>query len=276
MMNQINAQASGRRQTTEQAIQLAIQGRWQEAVQLNRQLIAAFPEDVDAYNRLGKALTELGQYPEARAAYTRTLELDPANGIARKNLARLMTLGEVQLEPVAGEKVDPNLFVEEIGKTAVTVMREPALENLARMAAGDRVYLKQQDKSLLVENGRGEYLGGIESRLALRLLKLMEGGNEYAAAIAALEPSGGRVIIKETFQHPSQAGKPSFPPTNPEGFRPYTKHRLLRHELEEEDVAEEEASEDWSEEAEGGESPLSLQTHLRRGTAKESEDDFDE
>ena len=48
-----------------------------------------FPNEVDAYNRLGKALTELGRYAEARDAYAHAVKLDPLNGIAAKNLQRL-------------------------------------------------------------------------------------------------------------------------------------------------------------------------------------------
>src|ERR1700730_18544426 len=115
MNNQTNIGPASRRQTIEQAIQHAIQSRWDEAEQLNRQLLASFPEDVDANNRLGKALTELGRYTEARAAYTRAIELDPANGIARKNFARLATLGDGA--PASAEKAAPGLFVEETGKS---------------------------------------------------------------------------------------------------------------------------------------------------------------
>ena len=50
-----------RQQRTQHAIQLAMQGQWQEAAAVNRAIIAVFPNDVDAYNRLGKALTELGR-----------------------------------------------------------------------------------------------------------------------------------------------------------------------------------------------------------------------
>ena len=197
MNNQTSLGAASRRQTIEQAIQLAIQSRWEEAEQLNRQLLASFPEDVDANNRLGKALTELGRYAEARAAYTRAIELDPANGIARKNLARLATLGESAAAPIgSGEKVDPGLFVEETGKSGIAVLIRPAGPALARMTAGDRVYLHRQDKSLTVENSRGEYLGAIDSRLALRLGKLMDTGNEYSAAIASLSDHTCKVMIR--------------------------------------------------------------------------------
>lgn len=279
MSNPTPAGAISRRQSTEQAIQLAIQGKWEEAVQLNRQLLGAFPNDVDTYNRLGKALTELGRYVEARAAYTRAIELDSANTIARKNLARLATLSETGAQRSTGEKVDPDLFVEEIGKTAMAILQQPAPEALARIAAGDRVYLKRQDKGLVVENGRGDFLGRIESRLALRLNKLIDAGNEYAAAIASLDGHGGcRLIIKETYQHPSQAGKPSFPPSGGETFRPYTKDRLLRYDVEEDEAPDDDDGEpggDWQEEADAHSGDVPLYDRLRQREPGERDDEFE-
>ena len=62
MVFQTEDRARAKKQHAEQAIQLALQGQWSEAAQLNRQIIESFPTDVDAYNRLGKALTELGRY----------------------------------------------------------------------------------------------------------------------------------------------------------------------------------------------------------------------
>jgi hypothetical protein len=274
--NQVNTGPTSRRQTIEQAIQLAIQGRWQEAEQLNRQLLAAFPEDVDANNRLGKALTELGRYGEARAAYTRALELDPANSIARKNLTRLATLDDASA-PAGNERVDANLFVEEAGKTGVAQLQRPSVEGLARMTAGDRVQLRREDKSLIAENGRGEYLGLVESRVALRLIKLMDGGNNYAAAIASLDNNGGRIIIKEMFQHPSQSGKLSFPPTGHEGFRAYTKSSLIHYDLEDEESADEEheAAEDWDGDADPT-TDVPLHQQMRRQELDEKDDEFEE
>lgn len=95
------------------------------------------------------------------------------------------------------------------------------------MTAGEEVYLKIRGQHLVVENNRGEYLGEIEPRYGLRLVKLIEGGNKYVAAIVSLG-NGVKIIISEIFQHPSQAGRLSFPVKTVEGFRPYIKDTLLR------------------------------------------------
>src|SRR5215216_3713488 len=78
----------------EQAVNLAMQSRWQEAAELNGQLIDSYPKEVEAYNRLGKALLELGRFDDAREAYNHALRLEPMNTIAQKNIARLETLRE--------------------------------------------------------------------------------------------------------------------------------------------------------------------------------------
>ncbi|MGZ3585462.1 MAG: tetratricopeptide repeat protein, partial [Ktedonobacterales bacterium] len=66
-----------RRQLTEQAIQLALESRWEEAVAVNRQLLTAVPHDLSTLNRLGKALSEIGHYTDAKQAYSDALEIDP-------------------------------------------------------------------------------------------------------------------------------------------------------------------------------------------------------
>ena len=238
-----------RRQRAEQAIQLAMQGQWEEAAKVNRIIIDVFPNDVDAFNRLGKACTELGRYAEAREAYGKALGLDPHNSIAQKNLARLSSLGDVAAPRAeAGTRLSPQLFISETGKTGVTGLVRPAAEVAARLTAGDEVFLRRQNSALLVENAQGEYLGEVEPKLSLRLIKLIEGGNRYAAAIATLARENVRIIIKETYQHPSQAGKLSFPATTTgEAFRPYIKEGLVRTDADEEEESFEEGedTEDW-------------------------------
>lgn len=227
-----------RRQLADQAINLAMQSRWEEAATINRQILSVDPRSVDAYNRLGKALTELGRYGEARAAYARTLEIDAANSIAKKNLSRLQALGDVAPPTEGRQKVDPDLFIEETGKTGTTQLLSPDAQALKVMAAGDLVLLQERDSMLQVTDPQDNYLGTVEPRLALRLLTFMKTGNQYAAAIASVNPGGdtARVIIKETLQSAENAGKLSFPATAPSDFRAYTKDSLLRHGDDDDDI----------------------------------------
>ncbi len=219
-----------------EAIALAMQGRWQEATTLNKRIIESFPNDVDAYNRLGRAYMELGDYSLAREAYSRAMELDPANTIAAKNLHRLSQLGETAVGARRDSPhAEPHDFIEEMGKTGVInllFLAPPAV--VVRMVAGNEVYLKIDGTNLVVENGQGEYLGQIEPKHAQRLIKLMKGGNKYSAAIVSSAEDRLTIIIRESYQHPSQAGQLSFPPRGLEKLQPYVSGRMFRQELEEE------------------------------------------
>jgi tetratricopeptide (TPR) repeat protein len=250
MVFQAEDRTRAKKQHADAAIQMALQGRWPEALQINQMIIESFPTDVDAYNRLGKALTELGRYGDAREAYMKALEIDSLNSIARKNLSRLATLGDEARPPLANQKLSPTMFIEEMGKTGVTTLMRPNMEIAARMTAGDQVSLKANGSLLNVRTMNGDPVGDVEPKLGQRILKLMDGGNEYVAAIQAMDESQVRVFIRETFQHASQTGKLSFPPTVTENFRPYTRGRLLRQDIDDETYWEEGSDgEEWEGEA---------------------------
>jgi hypothetical protein len=257
VMSQSEERARLHRQLTEQAIQLALQSRWEEAVSVNRQILAAAPRDVSALNRLGKALSELGTYGEAKHAYSDALALDPSNTIARKNLERLSLLSDEAAVARPSERIDPRLFIEETGKTGFTTLVDTApAEVLARQTAGDQVHLHVEGRALFVRNAAGETLGRVEPRLANRLINFIEGGNKYSAAITDIDEGTVRIIIRETFQHPSQLGRVSFPPAvGAEVVRPYIKDTILRYDREEE---EEESTEEEGEYTEGEESAEDL------------------
>lgn len=235
-----------RKQRTEHAIQLAIQNRWEDAAAANRQLLAVFPNDTEAWNRLGKSLGELGRYDDAREAYGKTIEADPVNQIARKNLKRLEGMGPGTGTPVTTQAVSPGLFIEETGKSSQSPLLGTDAAVLRTMASGEKVVLATIGGTLAVETSRGERLGAIDPRLGLRLVRLMEGGNQYEAVLTSVEATG-RVLIKETYQHPSQLGRMSFAPPGPEGFRAHTRETLVRDDGDDDDNSHtaDEAVEEW-------------------------------
>ncbi|MQF49106.1 tetratricopeptide repeat protein [SAR202 cluster bacterium AC-647-N09_OGT_505m] len=207
-----------KRDRARDAIALALASRWEEAEALNREIVVDFPRDVEAYNRLGKALSELGQYKRAKEAFSQALDISPANGIARKNLQRLAHLNEEAATPKHGSKVTPRLFIEERGKTATVSLRNlPAGGDHLRMAPGDAVELRISDDGLTVESPEEQYLGEIEPKLAQPLARLIEGGNRYAAAVTSVKEQSLVIIIKEIYQHRSQYGTISFPNNQPTG-----------------------------------------------------------
>src|SRR3990170_3405488 len=114
-----------RRRQADRAVQLAMESRWEEAVSANKAILSLFPNDADAYNRLGKALMELGRHSDAKKAYKKALELDATNQIARRNLERLNALAKVGGGQMESTRVDPTLFIEAMGKSTITVLHKP-------------------------------------------------------------------------------------------------------------------------------------------------------
>ena len=233
MTYQEEGQARLRRLRTKQAIMLAMQGRWKEAVAINKDIVEDFPSDIDAYNRLGRAYMELGEYSAAREAYSRALKLDHYNAIAKKNLRRLSLLGERPVTLVGdSDTAKPQHFIEETGKAGVVNLHRLAPgEILAGMVAGDRVHLKISNSGLIVENISEQYLGEVEPKHEQRLIRLMKGGNEYSAAIVSVTEAKVTIIIREVYQHPSQAGQLSFPVRSLGGLQPYVGDRMLRRDF---------------------------------------------
>ncbi len=244
MTTQTKEPSKPRSAYVDEAIQLAVDGRWEEAVELNRYILATFGPDEATHNRLGKALTELGRLEEAKAAYDACLAINPLNLVARKNSSKLESLlNAKEALKGGGVKVDLNLFVEEMGKTTTTTLREVADDVCSKVAPGDVAELRVDGDSIEVDTVRGVRVGSLEPKLARRLIKFIQGGNRYQAGITSCEGDTVRVIVREVYQDPRFAGKPSFPIVRRrEEFRPYTRESLVAREAYE--PAEEELEED--------------------------------
>ncbi len=214
----------------EEAIQLALESRWQDAVAVNRTVLDKYGPDEDAYNRLGKALSELSQLEEALEAYGETLKLNPLNIIAQKNQRKLSAMLQqpARVEGVHAS-VDVDLFAEEPGKSALTVLTPPSGGVLVQVAPGDPVELESVGGVLHARTARGVALGDVEAKISRRLAPLIETGNRYSAAVARAEDDRIEIMIREVFQSPENARKSSFPIARGkrEEFRPYAKESLL-------------------------------------------------
>ena len=234
-----------KRQLVDQAIALASNAQWNEAVDVNQRLLELGP-DPEAENRLAKALWELGELAAAREHYQTALALDPTNRIAERNIDRLKMLlvaaGEKTVPAKAGSKAPVSIFVEETGKTGFAYLTDLAHpRELAQVNPGDFVELTPEGNRLIAVSN-GVRIGVVEPRVAARLLKLIADGNKYAAGVTSLGDKDVRIILREVYQDPRNYGKVSFPTAaKSSDLRPYTKGTLVREELDlEEDLEEDE------------------------------------
>lgn len=236
----------------EEAIEHALANRWDAAVAANRALLREQPDDVETANRLGKALTELEDYDGAVRAYGKAVSSDPLNTIARKNLARLSDLrgesgpkrGKAQKHPAtakAPSDARAHSLVEESGKSAEFELIEPNRSALRRLTAGDAASVQPVDNGVEITTPRGAVLGTIARRPALRLKRMIEGGNEYVVVIRHIGEGEATVHIRESLTNPSLAGQASFiapakTAKKRSGTRAYTRSSVVvQHEPEDPD-----------------------------------------
>ena len=234
------------------AVALAMNSRWEEAVIINRSIAQEFPKDLEAFNRMGKALSELGRNREAKEAFQAALGISPNNSIAKKNVKRLQKLSDDETPRLSRPRRanrSANTFIEETGKAGVTTLLNlPGPKRLLKLTPGDAVQLQVVGKGLRVTDSDGGDLGRVEPRVASRLARLIQGGNKYEAAVTSAEDRELAIIIREVYNHPSQAGEVSFPVRGAAGPHVYLPGTVLGMDMGNNESADPDAVgvKDWS------------------------------
>lgn len=263
---------------TRDAIQFALAGEWNEAIFANREILNHFPEDLETLNRLGKAHLELGKYSEARGSFEKVLSLSRHNRIAKRNLERISYLEAKPNGSHAVRKATPRLFLEDSGKSGITILRNQAARSvLAKVAAGDPVNIKLYHNTLMVQDTDSDILGYVEPKLGSRLARFIQQGNVYGGIVLSVSHDKISVIIRETYQHPTLSGVSSFPTAVRDQYRSSFRDAILRYDIESESEEddEEEPIAMWTED--GDEATTTLPSRSSRSRARlDDETDDDE
>lgn len=187
----------------------AIKGNWQEALELNKTILKANPNDVDALNRIARAHAELGNLSSAKKSAQKVLRLDPYNTIALKSLTKWKTLkkGATSLSG----PTSPQVFLEEPGKTKiVSLLHLASSETIAKLDAGDELKINTHAHRISLTTWEGAYIGRLSDDLSARLHKLIKYDNEYQAFVKSADKKDVRVLIREIKRSPKMANIPSF------------------------------------------------------------------
>lgn len=274
------------RALADQAVAAALDADWTRAIELNTKILETSADDIEARNRLGRALIEQGKLDEAKAAFAEVLKAEPYNAIAIRGSQRVASLTEHKAKSVTtNTKTQPRLFVEDMGKTGILRLINPAPAHvLARYSAGAECQLKEQEGLLAVHARDGELLGFLEPKVGRRLIDLIRTGNQYVAAIVSNDQANARVAIREVLQSAENSSRISFPGHHRAAEskeRAYIKGNFFRFGSEADEEAEEgeevegeetQTGEEVLEEAESNEEPLVVNDD----EDDDSEDDEDE
>lgn len=214
------------------AIVAALASKWQEAVELNEQIILREKDNVEAMNRLARANYFLGETQKAQKLYKQVLALDPYNVIALKNLDKIEKTANPHSDRTVKNGLLQNgmesvinhspavtnlsqIFLYEPGKTKVVNLLNLAPPTvLATLSCGDQVFLNPKNHSITVLNNQGIYLGAFPDDIAHRLLTLITGGNQYEAFVKCATLKMLTIFVREIKRGPKFAAQPSFAQKN--------------------------------------------------------------
>lgn len=192
-----------------QAIKTALNGDWNNAIELNRMLLEQNPEDIDALNRLALAYTITGDHKNAKSSYQKVFELDPLNTIAIKNLKRLNEKSENGFSTTA---IHLNCnFLEETGKTKVVDLINIAQPTVIQtLRTGQNVDLCIKRSKIFVLEGGKQYVGVLPDDIGRRLIKFIKSGNKYDAYVKSSSLNKVQVFVKEVKRASRFKNQPSF------------------------------------------------------------------
>ena len=232
-----------------EAVALALDGQWENAAACNRAILDQYSSDVETMNRLAKSLIELNQFTEARCLLGRVIEISPYNTIAKKNLSRLEKL---EIAPNLTQhnhtsQRDSHIFMGQSGKSGTTLLQNVASEFiLETIAPGQPLSLEINKNTIEVRLIDGEYIGRIEPKLAMRLIRLITLGNRYKSAVVSAAEQGIVIIIQETYRDPSAQRISGFPFIKPDNKKSYLGDNLMRY-MEDDDLLDQDVSDSLGE-----------------------------
>jgi hypothetical protein len=200
----------------DKAIQAMLVGDWKNAASLNKDLINENPKDIDALNRLAYVFTILGKISDAKSTYRKVLKIDILNQIAIRNIKKLTEMEPKQIaKSLSYIRGVNNIFLEETGKTKIISLVNTAQPKIiALLTTGQPVVITIKRSKIFVQDQNTQYLGVLPDDIGRRLVKLIKGGNEYAACIKSATAHNVCVFIKEIKRTSKYKNQPSFPQTD--------------------------------------------------------------
>lgn len=193
---------------TQSAIKAALEGRWDEAIEINTKLIKQNPDDIKALNRLGYALLQQGNFTRSIQIYKKVLDLDPTHPLADKNLKLAIRLEAESEKGIVRSKRSknriPGVFLKEPGKTK----RIPLVNTTTRLVIdkrqiGEVLKINITKKCIEVRTLEGEYIGAFPDDISFHLNNFLKLGCRYTVHIYEINYPLIYVFVREVYRDPS-------------------------------------------------------------------------
>lgn len=189
-----------------QAIQTALTGDWDNAINLNEQILKETPDDINTLNRLGFAFLGMGNIKDAKMIYEKVLSLDMKNPIAIRNLKRLNGSNNKKINAPLN-----NLFIEETGKTKIIELINIADKKvISYLRSGEKISVIIKRSKIFALDSEDRYIGSLPDDIGHRLIEFINGGNTYDAYIWTVDDNKICIFIREVKRAKKYINQPSF------------------------------------------------------------------
>ncbi len=202
----------------QQAIEAAMQLQWQDAANLNAQIIKKDKHNLSAYLRIGFAYLQLGKINVAKKYYNKALKIQPKNIVALENLDKIKVLGRRGLKKTIIDKpiFNSEIFIDVPGKTKSLTLVNPGQKNvLAKLVSGQNLDLKVKKRKVEARTTSSEYVGTLPDDISRRLIHFLKARSVYSTIIKEASLNKIVVFIKEEKKGRGVVGHISFPHSIP-------------------------------------------------------------
>lgn len=195
-----------------QAIDAAIQGSWEHAIELNAKIISLDKDNTQAILRSAFSYLQMGDYVQAKKFYHRALRLQPKNSVAHQYLEKIEILEQGKAKPQTKTTFDPHLFIESFGKTKMTSLTNLGQKQvLASLSIGQQMQLKIKKRRVEVRTETDEYVGTLADDISKRLILFIKAKSTYTAYIKEVSFTKVVIFIREDKKGRSVNHHISFP-----------------------------------------------------------------
>ena len=195
----------------QRAIKAALKADWQEAIQINEELLNISPDDTNIQLRLGRAYVQAGDFAKAKKIFKLILDKDPINKIALRNLELAVNqkneessdaTSKVGLIKEPGTSKDVSFTITDKGVTSNGLSRGDDLE-LKIVKSGVRVSYTKAGKEVV--------LGNLDAPLSNKIYEAKNEGANIRAQFVSGTDKNIEMLIKSSlpiFKSRKQETKP--------------------------------------------------------------------
>lgn len=170
------------------AIDLSLNHQWEEAVEINKQIIELEKTNIPALNRLGKAYLALKLKPKAEKIFKSVLKMDPNNKVAKKNLSEQTSHSNTV--------IDTSNLIKEPGTSAYTNIKITGKSVKTKdLRIGQSLIVKVHDKISLYDQ-LNNFIGYLTTDISSKIIKNRIKDSEVKASVIGKKKGILSVLVK--------------------------------------------------------------------------------